>query len=73
MDDTQSSSQDDPSALSDAGSEDPVAALADMDPAEAPTAAERYAATLESDLEAAGASSSEPVQLRADLGAGNEP
>ena len=52
MDDTHSFEEELPTS-EDAG--DPVAALADLDPAEAPAAAERYAA-------------SQPVQLQADLG-----
>ena len=48
--------------------EDPVDALAAMDPADAPGAAERYAAELAVDLEDAGAEATNPVQLRADLG-----
>lgn len=51
-----------------AGAQDAVAALADLDPAEAPTAAEALAADLAAELEAAGSPPDEPVQLRADLG-----
>lgn len=50
---------------------DAVDALAAMDPADAPGAAERLAATLAEDLEEAGASAPDPVQLRADLGDGS--
>jgi len=48
--------------------DDPVDALAAMDPADAPGAAERYAAELAAALEEAGAEAANPVQLRADLG-----
>jgi hypothetical protein len=46
----------------------PVDELAEMDPADVPGAAERYAATLAAELEDAGAAAPDPVQLRADLG-----
>ena len=65
MDDTHSFEEELPTS-EDAG--DPVAALADLDPADAPAAAERYAASLAEELEEAGASPSQPVQLQADLG-----
>ena len=60
---------DDKSDGTDSGTadQDPVAVLADMDPAEAPGPAERYAASLAADLEDAGAPASDPVQLRANL------
>ena len=45
-----------------------VEALQEMDPADAPGAAERLAADLAADLEEVGAAPSDPVQLRADLG-----
>lgn len=48
--------------------DDPVDALAAMDPADSPGAAERYAAELAAELEEAGAEAATPVQLRADLG-----
>ena len=47
---------------------DTVEALAAMDPADAPAAAERYALELAADLEDAGAAAPAPVQLSADLG-----
>ena len=50
---------------------DAVDAIAAMDPADAPGAAERLAAELAEDLEEAGASAPDPVQLRADLGDGS--
>jgi len=46
----------------------PVEVLAGLDPAEAPAAAEKYAYELAAELEEAGATPAEPVQLRADLG-----
>jgi len=47
---------------------DPIAELAELDPADAPKAAEAYAAQLAAELEEAGAPPANPVQLRADLG-----
>lgn len=45
----------------------PAEEIAAMDPAEAPAAAERYAAELAAELEGAGGTPQEPVQLQADL------
>ena len=63
MDDTH-----DPTLEGDASKEDAIAELAELDPADAPAAAEALAADLASELEAAGTPAPEPVQLRADLG-----
>ncbi len=46
----------------------PADALADLDPADAPAPAERYAYELATELEEAGAVPADPVQLQADLG-----
>jgi predicted component of type VI protein secretion system len=46
----------------------PADALADLDPADAPAPAERYAHELATELEEAGAAPADPVQLQADLG-----
>jgi hypothetical protein len=66
MDDTQSVNEPDRSGA------DPVAELHDLDPADAPDVAERYAAALEEDLEDAQVAPQEPEQMRADLGDGGE-
>ncbi len=71
MDDTHEYENEDNMTESD--SQHPVDALADLDPADAPGAAERYAAKLAAELEDAGASAPDPVQLRADLGDGSQP
>ena len=63
--------QDREGAVTGATEEHPVDTLAGMDPADAPAAAEGYAAELAAELEDAGASSPDPVQLRADLGDGS--
>ncbi len=52
---------------------DPIDALAALDPADAPAAAERYADELATELEDAGATPPDPVQLQADLGDGLDP
>jgi hypothetical protein len=49
---------------------DPVAEIADADPAQAPDLAERYAAELEADLEESGPAPPTPQQIEADLGDG---
>lgn len=59
---------DDETPESEQDSADQIDHLADLDPADAPQAAEEYAAKLAADLEAAGAPAADPVQLRADLG-----
>lgn len=46
----------------------PADAIARLDPADAPPAAERYASELAAELEESGAASADPVQLQADLG-----
>ncbi len=50
------------------GAGDAIDALAAMDPADAPGAAERIAAELAAELEDAGGTATQPVQLRAELG-----
>jgi hypothetical protein len=72
MDDTQSTPGPDRFLQDVTPNDDPVATLAGMDPAEAPPAAERYAAALEADLESAGVQPREPEQMQVDLGAGTE-
>ena len=47
---------------------DPVEAMAELDPADAPAAAEDLARELASELEEAGGQAAQPVQLRAELG-----
>jgi hypothetical protein len=51
-----------------AGANHPIDELAALDPADAPGAAEQYAASLAAELEDAGAAAPDPVQLEADLG-----
>lgn len=46
----------------------PADAIAELDPADAPAAAEGYASELAAELEEAGAAPTDPVQLQADLG-----
>lgn len=46
----------------------PADALAALDPADAPAAAEQYAERLAAELEGSGGADSNPVQLQADLG-----
>ncbi|MGA9598339.1 MAG: hypothetical protein WBV06_19445 [Acidimicrobiia bacterium] len=70
MDDTQSVNEEDRTAAKDLS--DPVAELGALDPAQAPQAAERYAAALEDDLEKAGVAPREPEQMQADLGASTD-
>jgi hypothetical protein len=53
--------------------DDAVDALAALDPADAPRAAEQYAADLAAELEAAGGQAADPVQLQADLVAPEDP
>ena len=72
MNDTHTFDNNSDSPDKDATETHPVAALADLDPADAPAAAERYAAALAADLEDAGAPAPDPVQLRADLDDGKE-
>jgi hypothetical protein len=72
MNDTQSAHEPDRSLDQAAIDDDPVTALAALDPADAPQAAEDYAEALEVDLESAGDSSRRPVQMQVDLGAGSE-
>ena len=45
----------------------PVDGFAGLDPADAPAAAEQYAADLAAELEQLGESATQPVQLQADL------
>lgn len=52
---------------------DPITELAALDPADAPSAAEAYAAELAAELEEAGAQPAQPVQLQADLGDAADP
>lgn len=68
MDDTQSFDAAHLPVASTNENSDPVTELAGLDPADAPAAAERFAAELADELEAAGAPASEPVQMQADLG-----
>jgi hypothetical protein len=71
MDDTQSLQGNDQSGDGSVAG-DPVAAIADLDPAAAPEAAERYAADLETDLEQAGVDGRETAEMPADPGAGRD-
>ena len=48
--------------------QDPIEAVAELDPADAPAAAEDMARQLASELEEAGGQAAQPVQLRAELG-----
>ena len=68
MNDTHTADFDDENPRHEHDSADPIEHLAELDPADAPQAAEEYAANLAADLEAAGAQATDPVQLRADLG-----
>ena len=73
MDDTHASDIDNENPADDTEADDAVAALAALDPADAPRAAEQYAADLAAELEAAGGQAADPVQLQADLVAPQEP
>ncbi len=68
MNDTHAFEPEDDMTSNPADTEQPVDDLAAMDPADAPGAAERYAASLAAELEDEGAAAPDPVQLRADLG-----
>ncbi len=72
MDDTQTPDLADTNAAPTVAGQTP-SDLAALDPADAPTAAEAYAAQLASELEAAGAEPGEPVQLQAQLDDATDP
>ena len=72
MDDTQTPDSADTDAVAAAAGQRP-GDLAALDPADAPAAAEAYAAQLASELEVAGAKPGEPVQLQAQLDDAREP
>jgi hypothetical protein len=56
----------------DVAAEHPADAIAELDPADAPAAAERYASELAAELDEVGVANTDPVQLQADLGAGED-
>ncbi len=68
MNDTQTSDDDVTRSTGVDPEQHPADAIAELDPADAPAAAERYASELAAELEEAGAASADPVQLQADLG-----
>ena len=68
MNDTHPTDNDGETPQPELDSADPIEHLGELDPADAPRAAEEYATKLAADLEATGAPAAEPVQLRADLG-----
>jgi len=65
MDDTQSTHEEHRSVTE----SHPLVTLADVDPAEAPSFAERYAADLEAQLDAAGNTPTEGIESGTDPGA----
>jgi hypothetical protein len=73
MNDTHNSEQPDTEASRIPPDGDPIGEMAAVDPADAPVLAERYAADLAAELEAAGAAAPDPVQLQADLGTDEDP
>lgn len=68
MNDTHTPDDDVPVSAVDGAEEHSVEAIASLDPADAPIAAERYAGELAAELEDVGADSADPIQLQADLG-----
>ena len=72
MNDTHTFDKDADDASDTASSEHPVDKIAAMDPADAPAAAEGFAAELAAELENSGATPPDPVQLQADLPEGGD-
>ena len=65
MNDTHTPEEDVSTAVADGH---PADAIAELDAADAPAAAEQYASELAAELDAVGVTDADPVQLQADLG-----